>query len=102
MLTIKGSTDGTEFRHVFARAALVLAYIAEYNSHTKSTELTEGTRYARAYHPGCVGGDDLDSYVLLFLCQKKTRTSVLMSKRNCSPVKKETKNESQTKSKASE
>ena len=55
MLTIKGSTDGTEFRHVFARAALMLAYIAEINSHTKSTELTEGTRYARAYHPGGVG-----------------------------------------------
>ena len=79
MLTIKGSTDGTEFRHVFARAALVLAYIAEYNSHTKSTELTEGTRYARAYHPGCVGGDDLDSYVLLFLCQKEK--PALMSKK---------------------
>ena len=54
MLTIKGSTDGTEFRHVFARAALVLAYIAEYNSHTKYTKFTEGTRCARAYHPGCV------------------------------------------------
>ena len=72
-------------------ATPLLAYIAEINSHTKSTEFTEGTRYARAYHPGCVGGDDLDSYVLLFLCQKKTRTSVLMSKRNCSSVKKETK-----------
>ena len=41
---------------------------------------------------GCVGGDDLDSYVLLFLCQKET---ALLSK-------KKTKNESQTKSKASE
>ena len=57
---------------------LSLAYIAEYNSHTKSTELTKGTRYARAYHPGCVGGDDLDSYVLLFLCQKET---ALLSKK---------------------
>ena len=65
----------------FARAALVLAYIAEYNSHTKSTEFTEGTRYARAYHPGCVGGDDLDSYVLLFLCQRKKKL-LFCQKRN--------------------
>ena len=66
MLTIKGSTDGTEFRHVFARAALVLAYIAEYNSHTKSTELTEGTRYARAYHPGELEETTL---ILMFFCE---------------------------------
>ena len=34
--------DSTEFKRVFARATLVLAYIAEYNSHADVADFTEG------------------------------------------------------------